>query len=58
MVGDLTGFVKIAEVRGISFPRTGLNGDASYEVILRARDKTGNTGSLIYCWNCRYRRFT
>ena len=45
--GDLTGFTKIAEVRGISLPRTGLEGDTSYEVILRARDKTGNTGSLI-----------
>ena len=45
--GDLTGFTKIGEVRGISFPRTGLEGDASYEITLRSRDKTGNTGSLV-----------
>ena len=45
--GDLTGFTKIAEVRGISFPRTGLEGDASYDITLRARDRTGNTGNLV-----------
>ena len=45
--GDLTGFVKIAEVRGISFPRTGLLGDASYDITLRSRDRTGNTGNLV-----------
>ena len=47
VAGSLQGFTKIAEVRGISFPRTGLVGNASYEVILRARDKTGNTGDLV-----------
>ena len=45
--GDLTGFTKIGEVRGISFPRTGLEGDASYEITLRSRDRTGNTGNLV-----------
>ena len=45
--GDLTGFVKIAEVRGISFPRTGLLGNASYDITLRSRDRTGNTGNLV-----------
>ena len=45
--GDLTGFVKIAEVRGISFPRTGLLGNVSYDIILRSRDRTGNTGNLV-----------
>ena len=45
--GSLAGFTKIAEVRGISFPRTGLLGDASYDITLRARDKTGNTGNLV-----------
>ena len=45
--GDLTGFVKIAEVRGISFPRTGLKGDVSYDITLRSRDRTGNTGNLV-----------
>ena len=45
--GDLTGFVKIAEVRGISFPRTGLEGDVSYDITLRSRDRTGNTGNLV-----------
>ena len=45
--GDLTGFTKIAEVRGVSFPRTGLLGDASYDITLRSRDRTGNTGNLV-----------
>ena len=45
--GDLTGFVKIAEVRGISFPRTGLLGNTSYDITLRSRDRTGNTGNLV-----------
>ena len=45
--GDLTGFTKIAEVRGISFPRTGLEGDVSYDITLRSRDRTGNTGNLV-----------
>ena len=44
---DLTGFIKIGEVRGISFPRTGLIGDADYEVALRSRDRTGNTGTAV-----------
>ena len=45
--GDLTGFTRIGEVRGISFPRTGLEGDVSYDIILRSRDRTGNTGNLV-----------
>ena len=43
----LTGYTKIAEVRGTSFPRTGLDGGVSHDVILRARDKSGNLGNLI-----------
>ena len=45
--GSLAGFIKIAEVRGISFPRTGLKGNVSYDVTLRSRDRTGNTGNLV-----------
>ena len=45
--GSLAGFVKIGEVRGISFPRTGLEGNVSYDITLRSRDRTGNTGDLV-----------
>ena len=45
--GSLAGFIKIGEVRGISFPRTGLEGNASYDITLRSRDRTGNTGDLV-----------
>ena len=45
--GSLAGFVKIGEVRGTSFPRTGLNGDVSYDITLRSRDRTGNAGNLV-----------
>ena len=40
----LSDYTKIGEVRGISFPRTGLPGDANYNIVLRARDRTGNAG--------------
>ena len=45
--GSLAGFTKIGEVRGISFPRTGLEGNVSYDITLRSRDRTGNTGDLV-----------
>ena len=45
--GSLAGFIKIGEVRGISFPRTGLEGNVSYDITLRSRDRTGNTGDLV-----------
>ena len=44
---DLTDFTKIAEVRGISYSRTGIDGASTHAVILRARDKSGNIGTQV-----------
>ena len=44
---NLNQYTKIAEVRGISFPRTGLVGDTIHDVILRTRDRSGNVGNVV-----------
>ena len=46
-VTDISAYTKVAEVRGISTIRTGLDPAHTYRALLRARDRSGNLGAFV-----------